>query len=53
MIESGDNKNFEMKWMDKLVDIDKDLDGEYDDDQNRLSRYSRFPLSNNNYLNYI
>jgi len=32
MIESGDDRNFEMKWMDKLVDIDKDLDGDYDDD---------------------
>ena len=54
MIDSDKKRNFEVKWMEKLVDIDKELEGDLEsEDQKRLSRYSRFPVGNNNYLNFI
>jgi hypothetical protein len=30
MIDSDNKRNFEVKWMDKLVDIDRELEGDFE-----------------------
>jgi hypothetical protein len=30
MIDSDKKRNFEVKWMDKLLDIDKELEGDFE-----------------------
>ena len=58
MIDEEDKAAFERKWMDRLDDVDREIDGEnYHKGQSDpvLGRYSRFPIGaqRNNYLTLI
>ena len=58
MIDEEDKAAFEQKWMDRLDDVDRELDGDNHRKEQGdpvLGRYSRFPIGaqRNNYLTLI
>ena len=58
MIDAEDKAAFEQKWMDRLDDVDRELDGDNHRKEQGdpvLGRYSRFPIGaqRNNYLTLI
>ena len=58
MIDEEGKAGFERKWMDRLDDVDREIDGEnhrIEEGNPVLGMYSRFPIGaqRNNYLTMI